>query len=199
MSVLAMPSLVLNRAWVPIRVTNVEDAITKLLTGAAKAVTEDYTTYNFEDWSQLRVAEGEPCIRTYTLSIRIPEVIILARYGEVPERKLVFSRANIYKRDRYTCQYCSRRLDMKELTIDHVFPRSKGGVSSWTNCVLSCWDCNSKKADKTLAESGLKLLKHPIKPNWSPRHVIARFTRNAPKVWEKFVSEAYWNVALDET
>lgn len=197
-AVLSRPSLVLNRGWIPIRVTDVEDAITKLLTGAARAVTEDYTTYNFEDWTQLRVAEGEPCIRTYTLSIKIPEVIILSNYAEVPHRKLVFSRANVYKRDKYTCQFCGKRPAIKELTIDHVMPRSKGGISSWTNCVLACWTCNSKKADRSLAESGMKLLKRPAKPDWEPEFVVTRFSANAPKCWEKFVSEAYWNVELKE-
>lgn len=193
--VLAMPTLMLNKAWIPIRVTTVEDALMKLFTGAARVVDEDYSVHDFESWAELKALEGKPCIRTGHLTIRVPEVIVLSVYADVPDRKLVFSRANVYKRDRYTCQYCGKRPDIKELTIEHIVPRSKGGPSSWTNCVLACFECNSKKANKSLVESGLKLRCRPTKPDWSPSLVLAR-VKNVPMSWEKFVSDAYWNTEL---
>lgn len=194
--VLSMPTLMLNRNWTPIRVTTVADALTKMFEGVAKAVDEEYATYDFDSWAELRVAENEPRIRTGHLELKVPDVIVLGTYGDVPDRKLAFSRANIYKRDRYTCQYCGKQ-GMQDLTIDHILPRSRGGVSSWSNCVLACWECNAKKADRTPSEAGLKLRVTPIKPHWHPRLVLARI-RTAPKSWEKFVNDAYWNVELKE-
>jgi 5-methylcytosine-specific restriction endonuclease McrA len=194
--VLTGPVLQLNKNWLPIRVITVMDALCKLYDGTAKAVSEDYNVYDFDDWAALRVNENEPYITTAKLKLKVPDVIVLLTYGDIPDKKLACTRANIYKRDHYTCQYCGSRPGTEELTIDHITPRSKGGKTEWTNCVLACWKCNSKKANKTVAESGLKLKKHPIKPDWSPRMVIAK-VRNTPEAWKKFVSDAYWNTTLN--
>jgi len=195
--VLAQPTLVLNRNWVPVDVTTVLDAICKMCEGTARAIKgDDYSTHDFDSWSQLAVSEGEPCVRTSTLTLAVPEVIVLARYGSVPSRAVSFSRGNLYKRDAYTCQYCGTKPGSEELTIDHILPRSRGGLSSWTNCVVACIKCNSSKADRTPAEAKLIMRTKPVKPNWTPRLVIARVPYRAS--WEKFVSEAYWNVELKE-
>ena len=190
-------TLVLNKHWVPVDFTTVLDALCKLYAGSARAIKpDDFSVHDFNSWAQLKVADGAPCIRTARISIPVPEVIVLVRYGHVPDRGLAFSRGNIYKRDRYTCQYCGRRPGTAELTIDHVLPRSRGGISSWTNCVVACVQCNARKASKTLAESGLVLRRVPARPEWSPRLVVARVPLKAS--WEKFVSDAYWNVELTE-
>ena len=81
--------------------------------------------------------------------LRVPEVITLTGYDRLPTRAVTFSRRNIFKRDRFQCQYCGVNPGGEELTIDHVVPRAQGGVSSWTNCVLACIDCNKRKADRT--------------------------------------------------
>ncbi|MCY3022351.1 MAG: HNH endonuclease [Planctomycetota bacterium] len=190
-------TLVLNKHWVPVDFTTVLDALCKLYAGSARAIKpDDYSVHDFESWAQLKVAEGAPCVRTATIAIPVPEVIILAHYGRVPDRGLAFSRGNLFRRDRYTCQYCGRRPGTAELTIDHVSPRSRGGISSWTNCVVACLKCNSRKANRTAAEAGLVLRRQPAKPEWSPRLVVARIPCKAS--WEKFVSDAYWNVELKE-
>jgi 5-methylcytosine-specific restriction endonuclease McrA len=168
--------------------------------GGAKAVDSDYMTYDFESWAEISAQEHESHVLTATLKLRVPEVIVLSKYNDIPDRKLAFSRANLYKRDMYTCQYCGVKPEMKELTIEHIVPRSKGGQSTWTNCVLACWSCNAKKADKSLAECakiGLILRTKPVKPNWSPRLTLGR-VKNTPKSWEKFVNDAYWNVELEQ-
>ena len=76
-------------------------------------------------------------------------MITLTEYDRVPANAVTFSRRNIYKRDRYTCQYCGVQPGSEELTIDHVLPRSRGGTSTWENCVLACLECNKRKADRT--------------------------------------------------
>jgi 5-methylcytosine-specific restriction endonuclease McrA len=188
-------TLVLNRNWTPVDITSVLNALVKVYDGSARVVKpDDYSVHDFDSWASISVAEGEACVRTATLEIAIPEVIVLQRYSGVPNRGVAFSRANLHRRDRYTCQYCSARPGSEELTIDHVTPRSRGGISSWDNCVVACVKCNFKKANRTPAEAGVKLLKKPCKPDWTPRMVLARIPYKAS--WEKFVTDAYWNVEL---
>lgn len=190
-------TLVLNRNWVPVDITTVLNALTKVYEGAARVIkADDYSLHDFDSWAQLRVAEGAPCIRTATLEIPVPEVIVLAKYGDVPVRGVAFSRSNLYRRDRYTCQYCGAKPGTQELTIDHVLPRSRGGTSTWSNCVVACVKCNFKKANRTPVEAGLKLAKTPCKPTWTPKLTLARIPYRAS--WEKFVSDAYWNTELSE-
>lgn len=194
--VLEQPVLQLNRNWTPIRVIPVADAMAMLFEGVCQAVrAEDYSLYNYEQWSELRPEAGEQSIKTAHLYLKVPEVVVLCKFDKIPDRKLAFTRANIHRRDAYTCQYCGDRPGTKELSIDHVVPRSKGGQSTWENCVLACTPCNRRKADKTLSESGLKLARQPKKPLWSPRLVTAR-VKNTPANWAKFVDEAYWNSEL---
>jgi len=194
--VLAEPTLVLNRNWIPVDVTTVMNALSKVFDGSARVVNpDDYALHDFDSWAQVAVAPDYPVIRSATLAIPVPEVIVLARYGEIPKRHLAFSRHNIFKRDAFTCQYCAAKPGSKELTIDHVLPRAQGGVSSWTNCVVACVPCNRFKANRTPEQARMKLATKPDKPKFSARMVVARLGVKAS--WDRFVSEAYWNVELD--
>lgn len=194
--VLADPTLVLNRNWIPVDVTTVMNALCKVFDGSARVANpDDYTLHDFDSWAQVAVAPEYPLVRTATLSIPVPEVIVLAKYGEIPKRHLAFSRHNIFKRDGFTCQYCGVKPGSKELTIDHVLPRAQGGVSSWTNCVVACVPCNRVKANRTPDQARMKLAAKPDTPKFSPRMVVARMGVKAS--WDRFVSEAYWNVELD--
>jgi len=126
----------------------------------------DYQTYDWKDWSKLRPRDGDPFIRAVRFRLRVPEVITLTGYERLPSAAVAFSRRNIYRRDRFTCQYCGhrgcvpwetpvrggdddrhstprsprnrprRQPGTEELTIDHVLPRAQGGESRWDNCVL---------------------------------------------------------------
>jgi 5-methylcytosine-specific restriction endonuclease McrA len=197
MQLLQNPTLVLNRAWVPIRTTPVRQALCLLFKGSALVVEpETYRTYSFQTWADLRAAEHEPRIATVRLAIRVPEVIVLTRYDRTPDREVVFSRRNIFKRDGYTCQYCGARPGTKELTIDHVLPRARGGKSEWTNCVLACVECNARKANRTPREARMNLRRVPVKPAWKP--IFTMKVGTLPTAWKDFLSEAYWNVPLEE-
>lgn len=185
-----LPTLVLNKGWVPISIMPVKKAITKVAGGLATFLdTENYTTYSFEEWMSLPVEDGEPFIQTSHSKIKVPEIIILSDYDKLPKREVKLTRRNLLIRDNYTCQYTGVRISMDTATIDHVIPRSKGGSSTWDNLVMCCLDVNAKKADKTLSEAGLVLAKKPEKPKWSP--IYARFARlasaNIPESWNKFI------------
>jgi len=198
MSAIASPVLVLNKHWVPIRITTAADALTKMFAGHAKAVrAEDYSMHDFKSWADLGAMRDSIYVITARSYISVPDAIVLLKYGAVPEKVLVFSRNNIFRRDHYTCQYCGSKPGVSELTIDHVVPKSRGGKSSWTNCVLSCITCNRKKANKTPTEARMVLKKNPVKPNWSPMLVL-RKVKNTPKTWQKFVSDMYWHTMLEE-
>jgi 5-methylcytosine-specific restriction endonuclease McrA len=191
------PTLVLNRSWIAICTTTVRHALTLAYRRAAKIIaTDTFEAHDFESWADLSVMNGEPCIKTVTLSLRIPEVIVLLAYDAIPQREVAFSRKNLYQRDGYRCQYCGRRKASSDLSIDHILPRSRGGRSTWHNCVLACLECNVRKGNRSLEESGMKLIRRPFKPRWSPCLQIKIGHRRAS--WERFVSDHYWNVELEE-
>ncbi len=193
--VIQRPTLVLNRNWQPVRVATVARAITLVYGGIAQIVDpEDFRTYTWSDWSALRPREGELFVQAVRLRIRVPEVITLNDYDRLPSASVAFTRRNLFKRDHHTCQYCGVQPGPDQLTIDHVLPRSLGGVSSWTNCVLACVACNKRKADRTPEQAGMRLRKAPVRPKWKPLYATHGVRI---KSWSRFLSEAYWNVELE--
>jgi 5-methylcytosine-specific restriction endonuclease McrA len=195
-SVLSQPTLVLNRSWVAIHATSVMDAMRLLFKGAAMAIrTDTYEVHGFDSWADLSVEPDEPHVRTVRLRIRVPEVIVLTHYDGIPSHSVPFTRRNLFKRDRNTCQYCGARPGTAELTIDHVVPRSRGGRSSWSNCVLACVRCNRRKANRTPREARLHLHRDPGAPKWSP--ILALPVGRVRQSWERFIGEQYWNALLE--
>lgn len=194
--VLCRPTLVLNRNWQPVNIASVARALTLVWNETARIVDPaDYQLYDWHDWSRMNPGENEPVIRTVSQRLRVPEVIALIAFDRLPQSVVTFSRRNIFKRDRYTCQYCGRQPAPDELTIDHVLPRSQGGLSTWENCVLACVRCNHAKADRTPLQAKLKLRKTPVRPDWNPV-----YSQHAIRVesWSRFISQAYWDVELEE-
>lgn len=195
-SVLDRPTLVLNRHWQPVNVATVSRALVLMWNESAQAVDpDDFRLYRWEDWAKLRPRDGEPFLRTVRAHLRVPEVITLTRYDRHREATVTFCRRNLFKRDHATCQYCGARPGTSELTIDHILPRSHGGVSSWENCALACVPCNARKANRTPEQAGMKLRKPPTRPTWRPLYAMSSIRIES---WSKFMSEAYWNVTLDE-
>lgn len=195
MSILTQHTLVLNRSWVAISTTPVRSALSLVYQGTARFILpETYETYDFESWADLKLAREDPTIRTVRWGLKIPEVILLLTYDRIPKRDVPFSRRNIYRRDGYVCQYCRGRPGTRELSIDHVIPRSLGGKSSWDNCVLACTDCNAHKANRMLAEAGMHLLREPVRPKWPAPFSIPM--GSVQQSWSRFISERYWNTEL---
>lgn len=189
------PTLVLNRNWQPVSVATVARALVLLWNERAQVVDPaDYRLYTWSDWSRLRPRDDEPFIQSVRFRLRVPEVVVLAAYDRLPTAEVSFSRRNVFKRDHWTCQYCGAQPGGEELTIDHVVPRSRGGPSTWDNCVLACVSCNKRKANRTPQQAGLRLRQRPVRPEWKP-HYARGFAR--VESWSKFVSEAYWSVPLE--
>ena len=136
--------------------------------------------------------EDEEKLRSVNASFRIPSVIQLTRYDKVPTKKVHYCRKTIYKRDEYKCQYCGQKPSTEELSIDHVIPRSHGGLTTWENCVLACVKCNTKKANRNPLQANMKLLKIPKKPKMNALRCDYKI-----KDWESFLGVAYWIIELD--
>ena len=184
-------TLVLNRNWVPVTTTTVRHALVMLCRESATVICPStYEVYDLGEWlvrSTDRVVGLSRTAYVCTPRYRIekPEVILLTSYGGVPRLEVSFSRRNLYRRDAYSCQYCQRRQPLEDLSIDHVMPRSRGGKTSWENCVLACVNCNSRKANRTPQESGLRLMRQPRKPTWSP--LLETLPQARPDSWKAFL------------
>lgn len=198
MSVLYSKVLVLNRSYLPVHVTVVRRALALLYQGIARAVDEHYRTFDFESWADL--AAEEDSIGLVNRAIRVPRVILLQGYDRVPRRYVRFSRFNIYSRDQNRCQYCGRQFGRAELNLDHVVPRSRGGTSTWENVVCSCHRCNRLKGGRTPTEAGMRLVRQPRRPQWTP-FMAETWSLRRYKEWRPFLSAvdaAYWNTELVE-
>lgn len=191
--------LVLNKGWNAIRVATVKEAIGLVAKGSARIIDpKDFAQLDLMSWadvSKARAKYGDAVIRSQRLVLLPPEVVVLTEYDGIAERSVVFSRRNLFKRDKYTCMYCGAQPGPEELTIDHVLPKSRGGVSSWENCALACMPCNKRKANRTPDEAGMKLRRQPRRPSW--RTLIHVSPRERRQSWEQFLSKAYWEVELE--
>jgi 5-methylcytosine-specific restriction endonuclease McrA len=171
------PVLVLNRSWVAVNVATVRRALILLYCDVARVVLpEDYSTYSFGEWLEVSArsngngnGNGNGHIHSARLRICVPEVIVLADFNGRFAKEVRCTRRHIFERDGNVCQYCGRKREPRELTLDHVVPRSRGGSSSWENIVIACLDCNSRKGDRLPQESGMRLLTKPVKPGWATR------------------------------
>ena len=188
--------LVLNRYYQPVHVTSVKRAFSLLYQGVAKAIDAQYRLYEFDDWAALSATQD--CITTINRTIRVPRVLVLSAYDHLPRGRVRFSRLNIYARDNDTCQYCGKNLPRGDLNLDHVMPRTQGGKTTWENVVCSCVPCNLKKGGRTPEQAGMKLLKKPVRPRWTP--LFRGATRKVTyREWLPFLHLAdvsYWNVEL---
>lgn len=141
------------------------------------------------------VEEYEQEVRSVKWVIKIPAVVRLLKGFRRPKKPVKFSRVNIYGRDDYTCQYCTKKFSIGDLTYDHVLPRSQGGKTTWTNIVSCCSACNEKKANRTPEQARMKLLKKPVQPVDVPSVVIEVSRTSVPDAWRDYL---YWTGSLDE-
>jgi 5-methylcytosine-specific restriction endonuclease McrA len=182
---------VLNRHWQAIDSKTPIDAFSMMAAGNATALDihdgGDMRPVTWEDWLELDVREGDNRIGTVHGPVRVPSVLVLARFDKVPKRRPKFCAKAIWERDGGVCQYTGRKLKPNEGNIDHIVPISRGGASTWENCVLADRKINSRKGSKLPEEAGLKLLRRPFVPRELP---VTHLIKNHHKVrdWEVFLS-----------
>ncbi|WP_306116603.1 MULTISPECIES: HNH endonuclease [unclassified Roseovarius] len=137
------------------------------------------------------VAEYDHCVHSPSTVIRIPSVIVLKDYVK-PQKRVAFTRFNLFLRDEFQCQYCGAK---GELTFDHVVPRADGGVTSWENVVAACSPCNLRKGAKSLRRAGMSLRKPPRAPGAEQlRNQGRKFPPN--HLHESWVDFLYWDAEL---
>ncbi len=138
------------------------------------------------------VAEYDAVVRSQRQEFRIPSVVVLKDYLR-PQKRVAFTRFNLFLRDEFCCQYCGSKGD---LTFDHVMPRSRGGVTSWENVVAACSPCNLRKGAKTLKQSGLHLSRAPRMP--SAEEMQSHGRRFPPNhLHQSWMDYLYWDAELD--
>jgi 5-methylcytosine-specific restriction endonuclease McrA len=182
--------LVLNRNWQAIHVKTPADAFCMMASGSATGLDvqgdEHIIPMRWEDWLKLPVREEDRSVNTPRGAVRVPTVIVAANYAKVPICRPRFGARAIWERDGGVCQYTGRKLAPHEGNIDHVIPRSRGGASSWDNCVLSHRSVNEKKANRLPQEAGLRLLRDPSVPRALPATALIR-NHHGIRDWQRFL------------
>ena len=179
-------------------------AITLVFLGHAQVVGTDaedeYFAHDVQSWlehSAATVNGRDDVIRSVSRQFRIPEIIVLSLFDRLPKKQVKFTRENIYRRDSFHCQYCTKRFETKQLNLDHVIPRDKGGRTTWENVVTSCIPCNTRKANKLPVEAKMFPRRDPKAPSWRPLFSTAQ--RPLPcDSWGNFIDLKESNVVLSE-
>ncbi len=138
------------------------------------------------------VARYEKAVRSPSREIRIPSVVVLKDYVQ-PQKRVAFTRFNLFLRDGFRCQYCGAPGD---LTFDHVVPRSRGGTTTWENVVAACAGCNLRKGASSPARAGMSLRRPPQRPDAATlRNQGRKFPPNhLHETWFDFL---YWDAELE--
>jgi len=179
--------LVVNRNLQAVHITTARRAFVLMFTDVARALDPAWVAHDFESWASISPSGDGPTVGTSRGPILIPRVLQLVAYDRMPRTTIRLTRRNIFLRDGYTCQYCARRGTPRDLNLDHVMPRSRGGPMTWENVVCSCRVCNLKKGGRTPPEANMRLLRRPVRPRWSPVLALA-FSPGRPAEWEPFLA-----------
>jgi 5-methylcytosine-specific restriction endonuclease McrA len=143
------PVLVLNQNYQPLNICDVRRAVSLMGRGKAESLqTSGHLLRSPSAWHEL------------------PAVIRLVYLVKRPLHRRRLSRREVFMRDGLRCLYCGART--RDLTLDHVMPRSQGGAHSWDNVVSACKSCNHRKAGRTPLQAGMKLLIEPREPRPNP-------------------------------
>jgi len=162
-----LPVLVLNQNYEPLNVCRVRRALVLMFNGKAEALENGR--------GELHCSMGD---------YHIPSVVRLVYMVKRPRMKRKVTRGEIFSRDKYTCQYCGK--EMRELTLDHVMPRKRGGPHKWENVVSACPQCNHRKAGRTPLEAGMRLKHEPVAPTDTDFFIPYHYLR-AHQEWQKYI------------
>lgn len=163
-----LPVLVLNQNYEPLNICRVRRAIVLLYRGKAEML-----------------ENGSGFIQSASYIAPVPSVIRLACFIKRPRPQRRLTRLEVFHRDQYTCQYCGK--EIKQLTLDHVIPRYRGGQHTWENVVSACIPCNRRKAGKTPEQAGMRLLCHPSPPRGNIFFYLPYHYRQTQSGWQKYL------------
>lgn len=143
------------------------------------------------------VSEYDRTVKSPTHEMKLPSVLALKEYVPM-KRTPAFTRFNVFLRDQWSCQYCTKDFKTHDLTFDHVVPRSRGGRTSWDNIVAACRPCNTKKGSKMPKEVEMYPRRKPEAPSI---HMLQEHGRKFPpnflhESWSDFL---YWDTELEDT
>jgi 5-methylcytosine-specific restriction endonuclease McrA len=184
---LGLPVLVVNRFFQPVQITSARRAFLLLFGGAALAIDDAGEMHDFPAWRSLPVRHQDDGLPVVGGALRVPRVLHLRRYDRTRRPIVRLSRKNVMLRDAHQCQYCGRRPPVRDLNIDHVLPRSRGGADSWENLVTACRVCNLRKGWKTPDEAAMRLLRLPAPPRWSATMQILMGSPSPFEEWAPFL------------
>ena len=162
-------TLLLNSGYEPLRIISWEKAITLCFLGKVEVV----DTYERE-------------VRSVSIAVKVPAVVRLLRFVKLGTRRPPLTKLNLLARDNGECQYCGIELARRDSTIDHVIPRSQGGLTTWENVVLACHSCNRRKGGRTPKEARMALRVNPQAPDWLPVLNVTIHS-SIPKAWALFL------------
>ena len=162
--------LVLNASYEPINVCSERRAVVMIFKGVARM--EEHNGH---------------MLHSSRITMHAPSVIRLTEYIHIPYKNRSLSRKNILLRDHSTCQYCGKHLPPSELTLDHVYPRSRGGESTWDNLVACCKRCNHRKGSRTPEEAAMHLRRRPRGFSLHVSRQIMRYLGRADETWRKYL------------
>jgi len=187
-------TLILAHTYRPHEIVDWKEAVTRMFNGKVEVLVqydEILTRLGRSDLAAfpelrraLRQVMGSD---TESITIKVPAVAVVRRKVSLVKSGVKFSKINVCTRDNFTCQYCGHKLPMSKLNYDHVVPRDKGGKTVWDNIVMSCYACNSKKANKMPSEAGMRLLSVPRQPRTLPMTEPRISPDGIPVEWEPFV------------
>jgi hypothetical protein len=184
---LTIPVLALNRFFQPVQITTARRAFLLLFGEVAHAIDDTGESHDFNAWRRLPVRDDDDAMPIVGGALRVPRVLHLRRYDRVRRPTVRLTRRNVMLRDAHQCQYCSRRPPVRDLNIDHVVPRSRGGVDSWENLVTACRVCNLRKGWRTPDEAGMRLIRSPATPRWTASMQLLLGRPQPFKEWEPFL------------
>lgn len=191
--------LKLTKGFFPCGVANWKSSMIDIISGAAYPLDISYeqnddgtlnknkieymeVVRSFDEWKILPVREYDESVKTAKAEFRLPAIIVCANFNKIIFKKVVFpTKANIWQRDEWTCQYTGEKLDRETISVDHILPSSRGGQNTWENLVTCQKNLNIWKGDRTPKECGLRLRKKPVKPK---NGMIFNFMRDE---WKMFL------------
>lgn len=170
-------TLLLNTTYEPLRVVSWQRAVAMLCLDKVEVIRAYPVTLRAMSWS-----------------IAMPSVVRLTSFVRRRRVRIAMTRRNVFVRDGHRCQYCLREFPTKELTCDHVHPRSQGGKTTWENVVAACGPCNRKKGGRTPEQARMKLHRVPARPDSLPVQFTLNLGGNPPPEWRDFL---HWVKAVD--